>query len=399
MRIVILGAGHAGGMAAAMLRQFGHAGPIVLVGDEAAPPYQRPALSKGYFKGELAEERLYLKPAAYYGQQGIELRLGIRVLAVDRASRTVSLSDGATLEYDKLIFATGSRARSLTMEGAGLDGVSTLRTLADATSLRERVRPNAHLVVAGGGYIGLETAAVARELQLQVTVIESGERLLARVAGPLISDFFAEQHRARGVDLRLASTVAALHGEGGRLTGVSLSNGDTLAADMMLVGIGAAANDDLAKEAGLACDDGIVVDADARSSDPDVYAIGDCARRPLPHYGRSGRLESVHNAVEQARLAACALLGKPRPICDAPWFWSDQYDLKLQTVGLCNGYDQAVLRGDPASRKFAVYYLKDRTLLAVDAVNSPGDFMAGKKLVAARAVLDPATLASPVVDG
>lgn len=396
--VVIVGAGHAGGNAAALLRQYGFEGRVVLVGDEPVPPYHRPPLSKAYLKGEADLERLWLKPRQFYDDQRIELKLGASAQALDCASHTLALSNGTTLHYSKLILATGSTPRALTLPGHDLAGIVALRSLADADVLRERVKPGERLVVIGAGYIGLEAAAAARQLGHEVTVLEAAPRVLGRVTGETVSTFYENLHRAQGVDLRLNAKIEAFVGEHGKLTGVQLAGGEIVPATLALVGIGITPNVALAQEAGIACVNGIQVDEDARTSDPDVFAIGDCASRPLAHYSRTERLESVHNAVEQAKLAASAIVGKPRPACDAPWFWSDQYDLKLQTVGLHEGYDETVVRGDPAARRFAVYYLKNGALLAVDAVSSMPDFLCGKKLVGSGKPLDVAALRDPGTD-
>lgn len=396
--VVIVGAGHAGGNAAALLRQYGFEGRIVLVGEEPVPPYHRPPLSKAYLKGEADVERLWLKPRAFYDEQRIELKLGTAVQSLDHAAHQLKLADGSELHYDKLILATGSMPRALTVPGHDLHGVVALRSLADADVLRERVKPGEKLVVIGAGYIGLEAAAAARQLGHDVTVLEAAPRVLGRVTGETVSTFYANEHRAQGVDLRLNAKIEALVGEDGKLTGVRLAGGEIVPATLALIGIGILPNEALARDAGIVCNNGIQVDEDARTSDQDVFAIGDCAHRPLTHYGRAGRLESVHNAVEQAKLAASAIVGKPRPASDAPWFWSDQFDLKLQTVGLCEGYDETVVRGDPAARRFAVYYLKDRELLAVDAVSSMPDFLCGKKLVGTGRELDLDALRDPATE-
>lgn len=396
--VVIVGAGHAGGNAAALLRQYGFEGRVVLVGEEPVPPYHRPPLSKAYLKGEADVERLWLKPRAFYDDQRIELKLGTAAQSLDPAAHTLTLADGSELHYDKLILAMGSMPRALAVPGHDLEGVVALRSLADADVLRERVKPGGQLVVVGAGYIGLEAAAAARQLGHAVTVLEAAPRVLGRVTGETVSTFYANEHRAQGVDLRLNAKIEALVGEGGKLTGVRLAGGEIVPATLALIGIGIVPNEALARDAGIACANGIQVDDDARTSDQDVFAIGDCAHRPLSHYGRAGRLESVHNAVEQAKLAAAAIVGKPRPACDAPWFWSDQYDLKLQTVGLCEGYDETIVRGDPAARRFAVYYLKDRELLAVDAVSSMPDFLCGKKLVGTGRKLDLDALRDPATE-
>lgn len=396
--VAIIGAGQAGGTAASALRQYGYEGKITLIGEEPSPPYQRPPLSKAYFKGDLLRDRLYLRPETYYREQDIDLRLSECAESLDPEAKTVTLSDGKTLDYCKLILATGSRPRLLPVPGADLDGVYVLRTLEDVDRLRLRTAAGRHLVVIGAGYIGLEVAAVARQLGLEVTVLEALNRVLARVAGPIISEFYQQQHRKQGVDIRLNANVEGFAGENGQLSGVMLTGGEAIKTDMALIGIGIAPNQELAQNVGLRCDSGVVTDYDARTSDPDIFAIGDCARRPLVHYARMGRLESVHNALEQAMLAAAAICGKPRPKEDAPWFWSDQYDLKLQTAGLLTGYDEAVVRDYPEDGKFAVYYLKSGQFLAVDAVNSSIDFMCGKKLVGSGAILNPDELRTPEID-
>ncbi len=383
--VVILGAGQAGGAAAALLRQYGHEGRITLIGDEPSPPYQRPPLSKAYFKGEMEEERLYLRPRAFYDDKDITLKLGVSAEAVDRDAQTVTLTSGETLSYDHLIFAQGSRARMLPVDGADLAGVQVLRTLEDVDALRPNAVEGKSLVVVGAGYIGLEAAAVAVKLGLKVTVLEALDRVLARVTSPVMSQFYQDQHAKNGVDIRLQARMSGFVGEAGKLTGVKMADDEIIPADIALVGIGILPNQELAMACGVACDDGILVDEDARTDDPSIFAIGDCARRPLVHYGTVGRLESVHNALEQAKLAASAICGKPRPNVEAPWFWSDQYDLKLQTAGLLTGYDDYIVRGDPETGKFAVYYLKDGVFLAVDAVNSAPDFLMGKKMVGAGA--------------
>lgn len=390
--IVIVGAGQAAAQAVQSLRQGGYAGRITIVGDEPSLPYQRPPLSKAYMKGEFDEERLYFKPGAWYEDQKVEVLLGTHVPRIDRAKKQVQLGHGGHLDYDYLILATGSRPRPLPVPGADLDGIHDLRTLTDVERIRPKMVAGRRIVIIGAGYIGLEAAAVARQMDLDVTVIEMAPRVLARVTSPVISEFYAAEHGRQGVKILTGITLSHLEGADGHVTAAILGNGTRLPADMVLSGIGILPNEELAKEAGIACSNGILVDRDARTSDPLVFAAGDCAARPLVHYGRSGRLESVHNAIEQGKLAAAAILGQPRPAEDCPWFWSDQYDLKLQIAGLSQGYDTLVIRGDPASRKFAVFYLKNGTLIAVDSVNSPPEFLASKKLIMSGAKLAPATL-------
>ncbi|MEL6858257.1 MAG: FAD-dependent oxidoreductase [Pseudomonadota bacterium] len=391
-RIVIVGGGQAAAQACASLRLFGFSGEITLIGEEAALPYQRPPLSKAYMKGELAEERLYFKPAAWYEDQNIDTVLSVRATGIDRSAQTVALEHGGSVDYDALIIATGSRPRALPIAGAELDGVFDLRDLSDVDRIRPRMIAGQKLVIVGAGYIGLEAAAVARQLGLDVTVLEMADRVLARVTSPIMSQFFDDEHTRQGAEIRTGAMLSALKGDDGKVTKAVLADGSELAADIVLVGIGILPNVELAEAAGIACSNGILTDRDARTNDPRVFAAGDCAARPLVHYGRKGRLESVHNAIEQGKLAAAAIMGKPRPPEDCPWFWSDQYDLKLQIAGLSQGYDETVVRGDPETRKFAVFYLQNGKLIAVDAVNSPPEFLASKKLIMTGAHLAPETL-------
>ena len=391
-RVVIIGAGQAGGQTAYSLRQGGFAGEITIIGDESAPPYQRPPLSKAYFKGEMDAERLFLKPLDYYAEHRIDLITGEAATAIDLAAKQVSLAGGRVLGWDKLVIATGARPRKLSLPGSDLENITELRTLADVDQLKKLATPGARMVVIGAGYIGLEAAAVGVQLGLKVTVLEAMQQVLSRVAGPEIGAFYTRIHREAGTDVRLGARIDGFEGVGS-VTGVRLGDGEILPADLVLVGVGVLPNMEIALEAGLACGNGIVVDEAMRTSHPDVFAVGDIAWRPLVHYGREGRLESVHNAIEGGKLAAAAILGATPPPVEAPWFWSDQFDLKLQTAGLWTGADQRVVRGDPSSRAFAVFYLKEGHLIAVDAVNSAPEFIVGKKLVAAKAKVAPAELA------
>jgi 3-phenylpropionate/trans-cinnamate dioxygenase ferredoxin reductase subunit len=391
-RVIIIGAGQAGGQTAYSLRQGGFAGEIALIGDEPAPPYQRPPLSKAYFKGEMDAERLFLKPLDYYAEHRIELVTGEAATAIDLAAKQVSLAGGRVVSWDKLVIATGARPRKLTLPGADLEGVTELRTLADVDRLKKLAPPGARMVVIGAGYIGLEAAAVGVQLGLKVTVLEAMQQVLSRVAGPEIGAFYTRVHRDAGTDIRLGARIAGFEGIGS-VTGVRLGEGEILPADLVLVGVGVLPNIEIAQAAGLVCGNGIVVDEAMRTSHPDVFAVGDIAWRPLVHYGREGRLESVHNAIEGGKLAAAAILGANPPPLEAPWFWSDQFDLKLQTAGLWTGADERVMRGDPADRAFAVFYLKEGRLIAVDAVNAAPEFIVGKKLVAAKAKVAPGELA------
>jgi 3-phenylpropionate/trans-cinnamate dioxygenase ferredoxin reductase subunit len=383
--IVIAGAGHAGGSAAAMLRQLGWQGAITLIGEEPIPPYQRPPLSKAWLTGEATEESLALRPAKFYPEATIDLRLGMRVTGIDRAAKTVTLSDATTLSFDYLILALGARARRLPVPGADLDGVLELRSAADADRLKAVLRPGARLAVIGGGYIGLEAAASARALGAEVIVIERESRVLARVACSILSDFFQKFHRARGVAIEVDAEVAALEGSGGRVVGVRLGDGRLIPCDAALIGVGAIANDELARDAGLTCHNGVAVDLAARTDDPAIFAIGDCTSRPLPLYSRMGRLESVPNALEQAKQAAAQICGKPPPTPEVPWFWSDQYDLRLQIAGMPFDATEIVVRGDLEAGKFALFHLTaDGTVQAVEAVNAATEFMGGRRIIARR---------------
>jgi 3-phenylpropionate/trans-cinnamate dioxygenase ferredoxin reductase subunit len=395
--IIIAGAGQAAGQTAVSLRQKGHAGPIIMLGAEAYLPYQRPPLSKAYLAGSLATERLHIKPQRFWAEHDIETRLGVRVIAIDRAAHTVTLDDGATLTYGKLVLATGSRVRELTIPGHELAGVHYLRTIADVQGIQPGFRPGQRLTIVGGGYIGLEVAAVAVKHGLEVTVIETESRVMNRVVAPEVSRFFQELHRAAGVKIELGRRVAALTGAT-RVTAVECSDGLTVPTDLCIIGVGIVPNVELAQAAGLPCTNGIDVDEFCQTADTDVLAVGDCTWHPNAVLGRQLRLESVHNAIEQGKTAAATLCGQPAAYTQVPWFWSDQYDIKLQIAGLSTGYDQVVLRGDPADHAFAACYLLHNRLLAVDAVNSPREFMLGKKLIAAGATLDSAAIADPKQD-
>ncbi|MGI8841156.1 MAG: NAD(P)/FAD-dependent oxidoreductase [Caulobacteraceae bacterium] len=395
--VVIVGAGHAGGTAATLLRQYGYAGPVTLIGEEPLAPYQRPPLSKAWLKGEVGADTLTLKPDGFYAEAGVDLVLGARVAEIARSGRTVSLADGRSFDYETLILATGARARALDIPGADLAGALTLRSAADAEHLKAALGPGKRLAVIGGGYIGLEVAASARALGATAVVIEREPRILARVACETLSTFFADYHRARGVAFEVGAVVQAFEGQDGHITGVRLGDGRIIACDAVLIGVGAPPNVELAAEAGLECVGGIVVDEQARTADPDVFAIGDATHRPLPLYGRMFRLESVANALEQARQAASAMVGRPAPAHEVTWNWSDQYDLKYQFAGLPFEVDDVVVRGDPASAKFAVFHLKGDLVQAVEAVNAGAEFMGGRQLIAQRRPVSRARLADAAV--
>jgi len=383
--VVVIGAGHAGGSAAAFLRQYGWKGPITLVGEEPVPPYQRPPLSKAWLKGEADAQSLALRPAGFYAEQRIELRLGRRVAAIDRAARTVILDTGEELSYDRLILATGARPRRLDLPGGDLAGVLELRGMAGADRLKAALRPGIRLAVIGGGYIGLEVAASARALGVEPVVVERESRLLPRVASPALAAFIQDQHRARGVVVELGAAVEALEGAAGRVTSLRLTDGRLIPCDVVLIGVGAVPNDELARRSGLDCAGGVVVDLAARTGDPAIHAIGDCTIRPLPPHGRMGRLESVPNAVEQAKQAAAAICGRPPSAPEVPWFWSDQFELRLQLAGLPFDAAEAVIRGDPGRPGFAVFHLDaEGVVQAVEAVNAAPEFMAGRMMIARR---------------
>ncbi|WP_369057908.1 FAD-dependent oxidoreductase [Caulobacter sp. 73W] len=383
-RVVIVGAGHAGGSAAAFLRQYGFDGPIYLVGEEPLLPYQRPPLSKAWLKGEADADSLALKPAAWYAEAEVALRLGGVASEINRGAKTVTLASGEAIPYDFLILATGARARMLPIPGADLANVLALRTAADAEHLKSVLGAGKRLAIIGGGYVGLEAAASARALGAEAVVIERENRVLARVACPELSHFFQRYHGERGVTFELHAGVEAFVGEDGKVTGVKLADGRTVPCDAVLVGVGAHPNDELAKDCGLDCAGGVVVDLEARTSDPHIFAIGDVSHRPLPIYERQFRLESVPNALEQAKQAASAIAGRAGPTPEVPWFWSDQFDLKLQIAGLPFDADRIIVRGNPDTASFAVFHLKGDLIQAVEAVNAPPEFMAGKMLIARR---------------
>lgn len=386
-RIVIVGAGHAAGQAIATLKQKKFDGEIVIVGDEPYIPYQRPPLSKKFLSGEMPAERLNFKPESFYADDNIEMRLNTRITSIDRRGNVVLTESGEAIRYDKLIIAVGSRIREIPVPGTDLDGVHYLRTIDDVDGIRADVEAAKRAVIVGAGYIGLEVAAVLRERGLDVTVVEMADRVMSRVVSAEISDFYQIEHASNGVKLRLSTGVTAIRGDT-RVAEVETDDGDLIRADVVVIGAGILPNYELAEEAGLETNDGVVVDDHCRTSDPDIYAIGDCTSHPSEVYGRSLRLESVHNALEQAKTAAANICGDDLAYSQVPWFWSDQYDLKLQIAGLSQGYDDVVIRGNPADRSFACLYLKDGVLIATDAVNAPRDFMQSKALIADQARVD-----------
>jgi 3-phenylpropionate/trans-cinnamate dioxygenase ferredoxin reductase subunit len=395
--LVIVGGGQAAAQAVQSLRQQSFAGAITLLCDEPYPPYQRPPLSKKYFTGELARERLLLRPAAFYAEKGVALELGARVEEIEAAGRRVRLRDGRTLAYDRLMLATGSRARVLPVPGADLPGVHYFRSITDVDSILASLAPGGRALLVGAGYIGLEVAASARQRGFDVTVLEAADRVMSRTVSAEVSAFYEACHRAAGVAIHCGAGVKAFHG-GARVTAVETTDGRQFACDVAILGIGIEPNVELAARAGLPCGNGIVVDELAQTADPNIVAAGDCTNHPHPLLERRVRLESVPNAIHQAKVAAATLVGTPSPYSEVPWFWSDQYDLKLQIAGLSTGYDEVVMRGDPAARSFAAFYLRAGQLIAVDAVNSPREFIAGKKLVASRARIAPDVLRDAKID-
>ncbi len=397
LRAIIVGAGQAGAQGAISLRQAGFTGEIVLFGAEDALPYQRPPLSKAYLQGELAPDRLYLRPQAFYEAQGITLRLGERVAKIDRKARVIVTETGERVAYDGLLIATGAPPRRLRAPGADLPGVHYLRTLADSDALRPILDTDGPVVIVGAGYIGLEVAAVARKAGRKVTVLEMADRVLARVAVPEVSAFYERLHIDAGVQLRLGAALEGFDGDA-TLTGARLADGEVVECAVALVGIGAVPEIAIAEDAGLDCENGIVVDEYARTADPYVWAAGDCTNFPSPRYGRRMRLESVPNAIEQAKAAGANLAGKSTVYDALPWFWSDQYDVKLQVAGLCDGAENIVLRGDPSEKRFSVWHIKDGLILAVDAINDPASFAMGRKLIMSGAAVDLSLLGDASVD-
>ncbi|MEE9433089.1 MAG: FAD-dependent oxidoreductase [Sphingorhabdus sp.] len=397
--VVIVGAGHAGAQAAISLRQQKFAGSILLIGKEAEPPYERPPLSKDYLAGEKPFEKLYLRPPSYWEGNDIELRLNHEAVAVDAAARTVRFAGGSQVQYGDLIWATGGTPRKLPVEGGNLPGVYAVRERADVDAILERLESAKRVVIVGGGYIGLEAAAVMTKLGKKIILLEALDRVLARVCGQEMSDFYEAEHRAHGVDLRTNAAISEIVGDGiggnGRVTGVRLADGEVIAADMVIVGIGIEPRTAPLLDAGAAgANGGVEVDEYCRTSLSHIYAVGDCAaHRNAFADGAVIRLESVQNANDQAKIAAAAICGNPRPYVATPWFWSNQYDLKLQTVGLSAGFESTILRGDPAERSFSVIYLKTGKVAALDCVNRVKDYAQGRKLVEARAIIAPEILA------
>jgi 3-phenylpropionate/trans-cinnamate dioxygenase ferredoxin reductase component len=394
--VLIVGAGHAGAQAALVLRQQGFGGSVAIVGEEPDPPYERPPLSKEYLLGEKSWERMLLRPAEVWAEKDIALLLGTRVVAVDAAARRVGTAAGAAIGYGKLIWAAGGMARRLSCPGADVAGVHTVRSRADVDAMLAELPSVRQVAVVGGGYIGLEAAAALRKLGKEVVLVEALDRVLARVAAAPLSRFYEAEHRAQGVDLRLGATVAEIGAAGGRVAGLRLADGSVLPAQMVVVGIGIAPAAQPLLEAGAEGGNGVRVDGQCRTSLPDIYAVGDCAEhRSRFAQERWVRLESVQNANDQASVAAKSICGVGEEYASVPWFWSNQYDLRLQTVGLSSGHDELLIRGDPAARSFSVAYLREGVLIALDCVNATKDYVQGRALVQNRAAPDKAALADP----
>ncbi|MET3710816.1 3-phenylpropionate/trans-cinnamate dioxygenase ferredoxin reductase subunit [Sphingomonas trueperi] len=394
--ILIVGSGHGGAQCAVALRQTGFAGTLAVIGEDPELPYERPPLSKDYLKGEKSFERILIRAPAFWEERAVTMLTGRRVVSVDSVAKTVTDAAGAQIGYGALVWSAGGSARRLACSGHDLAGVHAIRTRRDVDQLLAELPATRRIVVIGGGYIGLEAAAALIKADKQVVVLEAMDRVLARVAGEPLSSFYEAEHRAHGVEIRTGALVECLEEQDGRVSGVRLAGGEVLPADMVIVGIGIVPEVAPLLDAGAAGGNGVRVDAQCRTSLPDVYAIGDCALHVNAYADDAEiRLESVQNANDQANVVAKLLTGQDAHYDAVPWFWSNQYDLKLQTVGLSIGHDATVLRGDPAARSFSVIYLKQGRVIALDCVNATRDYVQGKRLVAERMTVDPAVLADP----
>jgi 3-phenylpropionate/trans-cinnamate dioxygenase ferredoxin reductase subunit len=400
--VVIVGAGQAGFQVAVSLRMEGYEGPIALIGDEPSLPYQRPPLSKGFMAGKQDIEGTALRPLAFYHSHRIDLVTGAKVTEIDRVGRSVSLASGRGLPFEALVLAVGARNRTLPVKGAELDGICYLRTDAEAVDIQQRLERARDIVVIGGGFIGLELAAAACTLGKSVRVLEVQSRLMTRAVSPILSDFYCDLHTSQGVGISLGVALAEIVGHQGKVSEVVLSDGSVYPAELVLVGIGVVPNIELARDAGLSVSNGIVVDEHLRTEDVSMYAIGDCANHPNPFAnplaGGRVRIESVQNAVDQAKCIAATIVGRSEDYRAVPWFWTDQFDIKLQMAGLSGGCDQVVIRGEPESRKFSVFYFRDGRLAAVDSINRPGDHLAARKLIGTGTQIMPEQAADPSVD-
>lgn len=395
---VIVGTGQAGFQTAASLRTEGYQEKIILIGKEPHIPYQRPPLSKGFQLGQQDFESIELRPANFYQDHGIDLITGKSVKAIDRQKQQVTLESGERFPYDKLVLAVGARNRALALKGAELSGVLYLRSLEEAVVVKKRLKSAQELVVIGGGFIGLELAAVACALGKSVTILEALPRLMSRAVAPIISDFFRDLHESKGVKVVCGASVTEITGSGGRARGVLLSDGRAYPADLVLVGVGVAPNNELALDAGLRISNGIAVNEHLRTDDDNIFAIGDCAEHPCEFAGARIRLESVQNAADQAQCVAAAIAGRPNVYRALPWFWTDQFEIKLQMAGISNGHDSVVARGNVESRKLSVFYFKAGRLIAIDSINRPLDHMMGRKLIANGVGLTPAQAADESAD-
>lgn len=389
-QIVVIGAGQAACSLVDALRQQGFEGAIILIGEEQFKPYQRPPLSKKFLAGEMTQERLLVRPESFYEKNRITLRLGERVDSIDRSAKVVVLASGEKIRYDKLAITTGTRVRKIPAPGAELEGVLYSRGIDDIERMKGFLETSPQVAIIGAGFIGLETAAVLRKMGKEVVVLEMQDRVMPRVVAPLVSEYFQKLHEGNGIVIRTGVTVAGFEGENGRLTAVLLGDGTKVPAQMAVVGIGVIPNAELAQVAGLVCENGISVDEYGLTSDPDIAAAGDVASHPNAFFERRIRLESVHNASEQAKSAAASLCGKQVLYKQYPWFWSDQYDTKLQMVGLSTGYDTTVVRGDMASGAFSVFYFQGEKLLAVDSINKTSDHMQARRLLNNQIAITPA---------
>ncbi len=396
-RIVVVGGGQAGSSLCVALRTAGFAGSVTLIGEEPVAPYQRPPLSKKYLLGQMTQDRLLLRPERFYAEREIILRKGERITCIDRDAKWVILPNGNAVDYDLLALTTGSVARRLPSDiGGALDGIFTVRTLADVDTMASFFEPDGSVLIVGGGYIGLEAAAVAAQRGLHVVLVEAAERILQRVAAPETSDYFRALHVSHGVDLREGTGVVRLEGGDGWVEAAILTDGTRLPVDFVIAGIGIAPATQLAEEAGLEVGNGISVDELGRTSDPAIFAAGDCAS--FPYRGRRIRLESVPHAVEHGEAVAAAMLGGGQAYEAHPWFWSDQYDVKLQIAGLHDGYDRTVVRPTQRPDAQSVWYFNGRDLVAVDAMNDPRSYMAGRRWIEGGQSPDPADIANPLCE-
>ena len=380
---VIIGAGHAGGMTAISLRQRQYQGSITLIGEENYLPYQRPALSKGFLAGEIEEKRLYLKSQDYFDKNNIRIIRNCKVVAIDRNNKTILLENQKQLGYEKLVIATGSIVNKLKTSSKETD-LYYLRTIRDSLKIREKLRSKNKITVIGAGYIGLEIASIATKQNLEVSVLELENRVMGRVVSAEVSDFFQKKHQSEGVEFKFNTSITDIE-DRGKQKRIICSDGSFLNTDVVIIGVGIKPNIELAKSSGLTCDNGILVDANGQTSDPHIFAVGDCSNHPNNIFKQRLRLESVQNAVEQAKSIAASIAGSHKPYQEVPWFWSDQYNIKLQIAGISQDHDHRVIRGFPEEEKFAVFYQKEKRLIAVDAINSPKEFMVGKKWIAMQA--------------